>query len=93
MREFDNNAAWRDSLSSIFEGFQMRDCTPDAVLDTMAHMKRATNKLEEITIACRSRNIAASDEQVLECLRELYKDGKIKHREIAGRHLFIYQPK
>ena len=74
----DNTGAWRDSLSSIFEGFQMRDCTPGTVLDTMAHMKRAANKLEEITIACRSRNIAASDDLVLECLRELYKDGKIK---------------
>ena len=93
MREFDNNAAWRDSLSSIFEGFQMRDCTPAAVLDTMAHMKRATNKLEEITIACPSRNIAASDEQVIECLRALWKDGKITHRNIGDRDFFIYQPK
>ena len=93
MREFDNNAAWRDSLSSIFEGFQMRDCTPGTVLDTMAHMKRATNKLEEITIACRSRNIAASDQQVLECLRSLWKDGKIDHRNIGDRDFFIYPPK
>lgn len=89
----DNNDAWHDSLSSIFEGFEMRDCTPDAVLDTMAHMKRTTNQLEEITIACRSRNIAASDDLVLECLRSLWKDSKIAHRNIGDRDFFIYQPK
>lgn len=84
--------AWRRSLNSMFEGINLRDCTPNTVLETMAHMKRKANRLDDITIAARSRNIAASDEIVLDCLRSLYRDGKIKHREIAGRHLFIYNP-
>ena len=93
MHGYDNDGAWRRSLTAMFDGIALRDCTPDAILNTMANMPRSSNRLEDITISARTRNIAASDDLVLECLRELYKDGKIKHREIAGRHLFIYQNK
>ena len=93
MHGFDNDGAWRKSFDSMFGALKMRDCTPTAVLDTMSKMPRFTNRLEDITIACRSRNIAASDEGVLDCLRSLWKDGKIEPREIADRHFFIYQPK
>ena len=93
MHGYDNDGAWRRSLTSMFDGIGLRDCTPDVILETMKHMPRLSNRLEDITIAARTRNIAASDHQVLDCLRELYKDGKIQHREIAGRHLFIYQNK
>ena len=87
---FDNDAAWRNSLDSIFSAVRIRDCTPETVFETMGNMKRYTNRLEDITIACRSRNIGASDEQVLECLRQLYKDGKIKHRNVGERDFFIF---
>lgn len=89
MHNFDNESAWKRSLSSMFDGINLRDCTPAAILDTMKHMQRKANRLNDITLAARSRNIAASDESVLECLRTLYAMGKIQHREIAGRHLFI----
>ena len=90
MREFDNDASWKKSFDSMFSALKMRDCTPQTVLETMERMQRNSNRLEDITIAARSRNIAANDENVLDCLRELYKDGRIQHREIAGRHFFIY---
>ena len=93
MREFDNDASWKNSFDSMFSAIKMRDCTPETVLETMERMERLSNRLEDITIAARSRNIAANDENVLECLRELYKDGRIQHREIAGRHLFISKPR
>ena len=91
MNEFDNDASWRKSFDSMFGAIKMRDCTPSTVFETMARMQRLSNRLEDITIACRSRNISASDESVLVCLRELYKAGLIEHRQIAGRHLFIYR--
>ena len=93
MREFDNDASWKKSFDSMFSAIKMRDCTPETGLETMQWMKRVSNRLEDITIAARSRNITANDENVLECLRELYKDGKIQHREITGRHFFIYPSK
>ena len=93
MREFDNDKSWKRSFDSMFSAIKMRDCTPETVLETLNWMQRASNRLEDITIAARNRNIAASDETVLDCLRELYRDGKIEHREIAGRHLFIRKPR
>ena len=93
MRDFDNDEAWRRSMHSIFRGIPFRECTPETVLETMRWMERLSNRLEDITIAARARNIAANDESVLECLRSLYKDGLIEHREIAGRHFFIYPSK
>lgn len=90
MRNFDNDASWRRSLDSIFSGFHIRDCTPAAILETMKHMPRFTNRLEDITIAARSQNIGASDDQVLECLRQLYKDKKIKHRNVGEIDFFIF---
>ena len=77
----------------MFSAIQMRDCTPETVLETMQRMPRLSNRLEDITIAARARNIAANDENVLEYLRELYKNSKIQHREIVGRHFFIYTSK
>ena len=93
MREFDNDASWKKSFDSMFSAIKKRDCTPETVLETIDRMERISNPLSEIVIAARSRNIAANDENVLECLRELYKNGKIQHREIAGRHFFIYPSK
>ena len=91
MHGYDNETAWKRSLSSMFDGINLRDCTPAAILDTMKHMQRKANRLDDITIAARTRNIAASDDNVLDCLRQLYRDGKIGHREIAGRNLYIYK--
>lgn len=93
MREFDNDASWKKSFDSMFSAIKMRDCTPQTVLEAMERMERISNPLSEIVIAARSRNIAANDENVLECRRELYKKGKIQHREVAGRHFFIYPSK
>ena len=89
MQNFDNPSAWKNAFDSMFSAIKMRDCTPETILQTMHQMERASNRLQDIVIAARSRNIAAGDDSVLECLRTLYKDGKIQHREIAGRHLFI----
>lgn len=89
MREFDNDASWRRSLNGMFGSFHMENCTPDKILQTMRGMKRTANKVEDITIAARGDNIAASDEQVTECLRSLYKDGKILHKNIGEMHWFI----
>ena len=89
MRNFDNDASWGNAFRSMFSQLNLRDCTPKAILETLHSMQRASNRLEDITIAARHRNIAASDEIVLDCLRSLYRDGKIKHRSIAGRNLFI----
>ena len=93
MNDWENDGSWRKSMHSIFRDIDIRDCTPETVLETMRWMERLSNRLEDITIAARTRNITANDENVLECLRELYKDGKIQHREIAGRHFFIYPSK
>ena len=71
MREFDNDASWKKSFDSMFSAIKMRDCTPETVLKTIERMERINNPLSEIVIAARSRNIAANDENVLECLREL----------------------
>ena len=89
MRDFDNDASWKRSFDSMFSALDLRDCTPETVFETMHYMERLSNRLEDITIACRSRNIAANDSTVLKCLRKLYKDGKIEHRNVAGRHFFI----
>ena len=89
MQNFDNESAWKNAFDSMFGAIKMRDCTPETILETMHQMARASNRLQDIVIAARARNIAAGDDSVLECLRTLYKHGKIRHREIAGRHLFI----
>ena len=89
MQNFDNESAWKNAFDSMFGAIKMRDCTPETILETMRQMARASNSLQDIVIAARSRNIAASEDTTLQCLRTLYKDGKIQHREIAGRHLFI----
>ncbi|MCG9133845.1 hypothetical protein J5I95_19425 [Candidatus Poribacteria bacterium] len=88
---FDNNSAWRDAFDDIFGSLDIRECTPLAILDTIKTMPRASNRLDDIVIAARSRNIAANDDDVLSCLRTLYRDGKIGFREIAGRQFFITQ--
>ena len=89
MQNFDNERAWKNAFDSMFGAIQMRDCTPETILQTMHEMARASNRLQDIVIAARSRNIAAGDDTTLECLRTLYKQGKIQHRENAGSHLFI----
>lgn len=89
MKDFDNNGAWKKAFNSMFGAIGMLDCTPREVLNTMNAMARSSNRLHDIVIACRSRNIAANDDNVLECLRTLYREGKILHREVAERHFFI----
>ena len=89
MRDFDNDAAWAKAFRSMFSALELRDCTPETVLETIEQMPRSANRVEDITIAARSRNIAANDEKVLVCLRTLYRAGKITHRAIADRHFFI----
>ena len=89
MPDFNNDQSWKNAFDSMFSAIRMRDCTPETILETMRTMPRAANRCEDITIAARERNIAANDDTVLDCLRTLYRDGKIQHRQIAGRHLFI----
>ena len=86
---FDNNSAWRAAFDDMFSAIDMQDCTPLAILDTLKTMPRTSHRLNEIVIAARSRNIAANDADVLDCLRALFKQGKIDFREIAGRQFFI----
>lgn len=88
-----NSETWKTALSSMFDGLQIRDCTPTAILDTLKVMPRSSNKIDAIVFSARQRNIAACDESVLECLRTLYRDGKIGFREIAGYQFFLYPPK
>ena len=89
MREFNNDASWKNAFSSMFGAIKMRDCTPATVLETMLTMPRSVNPLVEIVIAARSRNIRASDEEVLDCLRQLYREGKIEHRCVGEKDFFI----
>ena len=89
MREFNNDASWKNAFDSMFGAIRMRDCTPETILETIDTMPRSSNRCEDITIAARERNIACNDETVLECLRTLYKDGEIQHRCIVERHFFI----
>ena len=53
MHGYDNDGAWLRSLTSLFDGIAVRDCTPDAILNTMANMPRSSNRLEDITISAR----------------------------------------
>ena len=87
--EFDNDASWRRSLNGMFRSFHMENCTPGKILEVMRGMKRTANKVEDITIAARCDNIAASDETVLDCLRSLYREGRIEHRNIGSMHWFL----
>lgn len=86
----DKDGLWHSAFTSMFSALDVQDCTPDAILETMRWMPRASNRLADITIAARTRNIAANDDEVLACLRILYKQGKIAFRDIAGRHFFSY---
>lgn len=89
MREFNNDASWKNAFSSMFGAIKMQDCTPATVLETMQTMPRSVNPLVEIVIAARSRNIAADDDSVLDCLRKLYKEKKIEHRCVGEKDFFI----
>ena len=79
---------WKTALESIFAEIPIEDCTPRAVLQTLQVMPRKRNNVHEITRAARSRNVAASDESVRNCLRTLYKEKKIAHRKVGTRDFF-----
>lgn len=87
--EFDNDASWRRSLNAMFGSFHMETPTPGKILETMKRMPRTANKVQDITIAARGDNIACSDDEVLECLRSLYREGKITHRNIGSMDWFL----
>ena len=88
-KDFDNDASWRNSFNSMFAALHIQDCTPGKILEVMKGMPRTANKVQDITIAARGDNIRANDEVTLECLRTLYKDGKIEHRNIANLDFFM----
>ena len=90
MQHQDTSAGWRDAFDSMFDAIDMQDCTPSAILATIANMPRTSNRLDDIVIAARMRNIAANDDNTLDALRILFKQGHIAFREIAGRQFFIY---
>ena len=89
MNAFDNDAAWRKSLQGMLGAVRMETCTPGKILETMKGMPRTANKVQDITIAARGDNIACNDETVLDCLRTLYRDGRIEHRNIGEMHFFM----
>lgn len=94
-----NDLTWSNVLNDMFQ-VPPRDCTPAAILATMHALtemlspKRRQRKaltLEDITHHAKIRNVDCTPEQVLSCLRTLYREKKIRHQRIANNHRFLIE--
>ena len=94
-----NDFTWSSVFNEMFR-IPPRDCTPAAILDTMHALtemlspKRKARKaltLDDIVHHAKIRNVDCTPDQVLSCLRTLYRERKIRHRAIGEHHRFLVE--
>ena len=99
MHERENDLTWSSVFNDMFR-IPPRDCTPAAILDTMHALtemlsprrkERKALTLDDIVHHAKIRNVDCTPDQVLSCLRQLYRDGEIRHQRIADNHRFLVE--